>query len=205
MLADYERFPRTVEVMDYRGEGDVYTMELARYRFGGTFGSAWTSILGEAPTDWGRRVKDVYPLRDFLEGEVPGGREGAVLRRAAPGGLLGADVAGPGRAERAGAGPGERQDRVPGGHRGGVSPGGGEAGSRSEGDVLKDGLGAAAVLGLCQVGGEKLCAGAATKAQKLAAAAPVAVEPAPSSVVPAAAKAPKPGKKVPAKKPARRH
>ncbi|MHB8878009.1 MAG: hypothetical protein ACYC8T_30300 [Myxococcaceae bacterium] len=201
VLADYERFPRTVEVMDYHGEADVYTMELARYRYGGSFGDAWGAILTEAPTDWNRRVRDVYPLRDFSEAKylaVGRVREFTAPHREGYSGPMT-----PGRAELS-----IRVLDLESGKtacQGDLSvafPPKDSKTTRNESEVLRDGLGAAAVLGLCQLAGEKLCEGAKQKAQQLAPGEPVAAaEPPP--VVPAAAKRPTKPAKSP-KKPARR-
>ena len=207
VVADYERFPRTVEVMDYQGEASVFTMELARYRSGSSFGQAWTSILTEAPTDWGRRVRDVYPLRDYLAARYLA--VGRVRSFSAPHRDGYSGPLSPGRAELS-----VRVLDLESGQtacEGDIAvafPPKGTEGSSSEGEGVREGVGAGAVLGLCRAGGEKLCAGAKKKAEQVAAAEPeIAAAPTPPApVVRAAAKPAKPMRpaKSPVRKPGRR-
>jgi len=199
ILSDYERFPRTVEVMNYNGDVHVYTMEIATYRHGGSFSQALTSILTEAPTDWGRRVHDVYPLRDFLEARYLA--VGRVRSFQAPHRAGYSDPLSPGRAELSV----RVLDLASGktacaGDLAVAFPPKGAEDSSNEREVLSDGLGAAVMLGVCQAGGETLCAAAGKKAEKVSAAEPE-VAAAPTPVVPAIAKPAKSAKatKSPAK------
>jgi hypothetical protein len=180
LLADYERFPRTAESMPYGGKIDVFSSEISRWPTHASFGSAYSAILGEAPTDWGRRVRDTYPLRDFTLARYLAAAKVRALRPPAEIGYAGPLK--PGRAElgvrvidlASGATlcEGDLSVAIPSSQGKGSTP-------RAK-DALTDGLAAAAIAPACGAGGADLCGGVADKIDRLAPGTPdVAAAPPP--------------------------
>lgn len=187
LLADYERFPRTAESMAYSGRTEVFSQEISRWPARDSFGSAYASILGEAPTDWGRRVKDVYPLRDFTGARYLAVAKVRALRPPSEQGY-----AGPIRPGRADLGvrvidlvsggtlcEGDLTVAFPSSRASAGSP------SRAK-DALTDGLAAAAMAAPCRAGGDDLCAGVAAKLDRLAPGTPDPAAAAPPDLAAAA-------------------
>jgi hypothetical protein len=148
-------------------------MEISQWRTPHTFGRAWSDILTEAPTDWGRRARDVYPLRNFTAARY---LAVAKVRSFRMPGESGYQMAGrPGRADvsvrvidlASGSAvcEGDLAAAMPPARAQGSSA------PRLK-DAVVDGLAAAAVAAPCAAGGADLCTGVALKIDRLAPGAP---------------------------------
>jgi hypothetical protein len=183
ILADYERFPRTVESMRYDGRAEIFSSEIPQWSPRTSFGSSWGDILGEAPTDWGRRARDVYPLRDFTGTRYLAVAKVRSFRAPTQQGYL-APIR-QGRAELgvkvidlasgATACQGDLTVALPSSR-----PAGSVADDLKR--VLADGLAAAALTAPCPAGGAELCAAVVSKIDRLAPGTPDPAAAAPAAL-----------------------
>ncbi|MBI3183783.1 MAG: hypothetical protein HYZ28_16725 [Myxococcales bacterium] len=200
----YQGFPRLAVVYSFDGKLDVGSRELPSWIPNSSFTGSWVSVMTEVPSDWDRKLANVYPL-PHLEGV----RYVAVARahRAVLPKESYAAAAQPGRAELSVqvVSLGDGKTVCEGDVAVSWPPASADKGRyRSPREATADGIPLGALLGLCKTVKPELCSAIAGHVERAAPEAPVAAAlAAPAPVVAKQGVAPK-GKKGPLKKTTKR-